>query len=81
MRLQGKVAVITGAGSGIGRAAAERFVAEGASVVGADINQDALDAVATNSVNRSARFGAMSPASPTSPTSWRTPAKSSADSM
>lgn len=32
-KLEGKVAIITGAGSGIGRAAAQRFVAEGARVV------------------------------------------------
>lgn len=37
-RLEGKVAVITGAGSGIGRAAAIRFAKEGAGVVAADIN-------------------------------------------
>jgi NAD(P)-dependent dehydrogenase (short-subunit alcohol dehydrogenase family) len=33
MRLQGKVAIITGAGSGIGRATARRFSAEGAKLV------------------------------------------------
>jgi len=37
-RLAGKVAVITGAGSGIGRAAARMFVAEGAKVVVAEID-------------------------------------------
>jgi NAD(P)-dependent dehydrogenase (short-subunit alcohol dehydrogenase family) len=37
MLLQGKVAIVTGAGSGIGRASALRFAAEGASVVAADI--------------------------------------------
>jgi NAD(P)-dependent dehydrogenase (short-subunit alcohol dehydrogenase family) len=38
MRLKSKVAIITGAGSGIGRATAELFAAEGAKVVVADIN-------------------------------------------
>ncbi len=36
-RLEGKVAVITGAASGIGRASARRFAAEGAQVVVADL--------------------------------------------
>jgi NAD(P)-dependent dehydrogenase (short-subunit alcohol dehydrogenase family) len=40
-RLEGKVAVITGAASGIGRASARRFVDEGAEVVIADIADDA----------------------------------------
>jgi 3-oxoacyl-[acyl-carrier protein] reductase len=40
-RLEGKVAIITGAGSGIGRATAQRFAAEGASVVVNDINAEA----------------------------------------
>jgi NAD(P)-dependent dehydrogenase (short-subunit alcohol dehydrogenase family) len=38
-RLDGKVAVITGAGSGIGRATALRFLAEGARVVAAEFNE------------------------------------------
>ena len=36
--LDGKVAVITGAGSGMGRAASEVFVREGADVLGADVS-------------------------------------------
>ncbi len=38
MRLEGKTAVITGAGSGMGRAMAEMFAAEGAMLVLADIS-------------------------------------------
>ena len=45
-RLEGKVAVITGAASGIGRASAERFSAEGARVVIADIADAAGEALA-----------------------------------
>jgi NAD(P)-dependent dehydrogenase (short-subunit alcohol dehydrogenase family) len=40
-RLDGKAAVITGAGSGIGLATARRFAAEGARVVCADLDADA----------------------------------------
>ena len=40
MRLEGKVAVITGAGGGVGRASAVRFAQEGASIVAADVIDD-----------------------------------------
>lgn len=43
MQLAGKTAVITGAGSGVGRASALRFVEEGAQVVCADIRDDRLE--------------------------------------
>ena len=45
MRLEGKVAVITGAGSGMGRAMANLFAAEGAKIVAAEWNQTTLDEV------------------------------------
>lgn len=40
-RLDGKIALITGVGGGIGRAAAMVFAAEGAAVVGCDLQEDA----------------------------------------
>jgi NAD(P)-dependent dehydrogenase (short-subunit alcohol dehydrogenase family) len=45
-RLKDKVAVVTGAASGIGQATAERFANEGAAVVICDLNEEALRGVA-----------------------------------
>lgn len=47
MRLNGKLAIVTAAASGMGRAGVERFVREGARVAAIDVNRDALDALVT----------------------------------
>ncbi len=47
MTLEGKIAVVTGAGSGIGRATAEALAAAGATVVCADINRETGEEAAT----------------------------------
>ena len=41
MRLEGKVALITGGGGGIGRQTALAFAAEGARIVATDVNSEA----------------------------------------
>ncbi len=45
-RLEGKVAIVTGAGSGIGRVACELFSGEGAAVVAADVDGGAAESTA-----------------------------------
>ncbi|MFD2501599.1 SDR family NAD(P)-dependent oxidoreductase [Rhizorhabdus histidinilytica] len=43
-RFEGKIAIVTGAGAGIGRACMARLASEGAVVVGTDVKADKLDA-------------------------------------
>lgn len=45
MRLKGKTAIITGAGSGIGFATVRKFVTEGAQVFATDVNESALESL------------------------------------
>lgn len=55
-RLQGKRALVTAAGAGMGRAAALAFVREGAEVFATDINAEALKEYAANRAVRGTRL-------------------------
>lgn len=61
MRLAGKVAVVTGAGQGMGRAIAQRFASEGATVVALDLNlaaaQESLAGLAGGHLARAVNVG------------------------
>ena len=54
-RLDGKIALITGVGGGMGVAAAPQFAAEGARVVGCDLDADGAARPRTPSAPRAAR--------------------------
>lgn len=54
-RLDGKVAVITGAASGIGRGTAWRFAKEGAAVIVADLNSEGGEATVRDARQRGQR--------------------------
>ncbi len=58
-RLDGKISIITGSGSGIGRASARMFAAEGATVVIADIRAETAEEVAHGIVSVGGRALAM----------------------
>lgn len=66
-RFEGKVVLITGAASGIGRAACQRFASEGAAVFGVDVSETGLAETeklvsSTGGKIRTARFDITSPA-------------------
>ncbi|WP_175654345.1 SDR family oxidoreductase [Burkholderia ambifaria] len=56
MRLQGKRALVTAAGQGIGRATALRFASEGADVLATDINEAALAQLAADAERAGGRL-------------------------
>lgn len=59
MKLEGKVAAVTGAGSGMGRAIAEGYAREGARVVAADLNLDAAQETAQSIVGQGGEAAAV----------------------
>lgn len=59
MRLIEKTAIVTGAASGIGRAVALRFLAEGARVAGLDLNAAGLEETGALAGESRAAFGAL----------------------
>jgi len=59
MRLKGKIAIVTGAGSGLGKATARLFAREGARVVVADVSQRRAEGVAAEINGKSRRRKAI----------------------
>ena len=77
-RLEGKIAFMTGACSGIGLATTELFIAEGARVLAADIQDDTGAALERRFDGRLNTRTAMSPSRRRSRPRWTVPQPSSA---
>lgn len=71
MLLEGKAAIVTGSGSGVGRVSAVRFAEEGARVLCADVNGDAVKETVAQIEAAGGRPLLSSVTSPTRPTSLR----------
>ncbi len=87
MRLEGKIAVVTGAARGIGQAIALRFASEGAKVVLNDLQFDLLEATAQAIVERGgeallapADIGEQADAERLARRPWRTSGRSTSGS-
>ena len=65
MRLDNKVALVTGAASGFGKGIAETFAREGARVAVVDINAEASGKPQLRSATRRSPCAATSPSAPT----------------
>jgi NAD(P)-dependent dehydrogenase (short-subunit alcohol dehydrogenase family) len=59
MRLKGKLAVVTAAASGMGKAACELFAREGAAIVAVDINEQGLQALVKSITERGGKAHAL----------------------
>ncbi len=62
-RLEGKIAIVSGAGSGIGAGCAIAIAREGARVVGADVNLAAVEATAAEEAKTVDRWQRIGPTS------------------
>jgi NAD(P)-dependent dehydrogenase (short-subunit alcohol dehydrogenase family) len=66
-RLEGKIALVTGIGAGIGRGCALRFAAEGARVVGCDIDADSAVATVAEARRQGLDMDSVQPCDLTTP--------------
>lgn len=76
--LENKVAIVTGAGQGIGRAIAEKFVSEGCKVVIAELDRDIGEATA-DAINNGSGEAFFCPTNVSDPTSVQTMVASTID--